>query len=651
MPRMKQISAAQEREELFASVKSASVLYCKSRFLVHERVETQAMRDFVPSPDGKGSAEAEYEALALAEGVTPCPCCGSLCARLVETVDDLEVLINVDTKQRWNRWDNNTEDDFDRFDELAAQAEPYGTEMAVVWHVPIDFTVSREAMAQIQDDRTRVILWSGGWRSGKSHTAAEWFLRGWLLYGSFGELFWIAAPELKLAFRLMQRLFIGSGETDAQGWQRGRSVAPKFFDPDLKTWRSCVATSMPANEKAALMQFTMVDGSVVELRHTNGVNALEGTTVRRVLYDEAIRANGPEGYEILLGRVGQGRGQLGIATIPGVDGRGWWLWERVVAPAESGRTTGKRVFRVSSYENIWRPISEIVEDERSKDGDVDLIQRVIYGVWEKAGGMAYGGVWDSKTMAPMGIRDAHKPESWGFKYDLTKQVAISIWGPAAKDVEYLGGRDFNGPRNGGFHAGIVGKIFGNDLRDTKTWALVLLDEHVAKGDARAAARDFTERFRSGAYKGVTGVIGDRCGFIKGHVYSGKASESTDAYEFTTRGVLMEPPARTEKKRGQNGTITGGEPWYAGVPESKKLVRGMMEDGRILVDGQVCLHMVTALGQVKAGEKAKRDDGSSYDKLVACWDDCLRYLAWRVFRDEVPGPKKPKVIYRTNLPRL
>ena len=34
---MKQISAAQEREELFAALKSASVLHIKVRFLIHER--------------------------------------------------------------------------------------------------------------------------------------------------------------------------------------------------------------------------------------------------------------------------------------------------------------------------------------------------------------------------------------------------------------------------------------------------------------------------------------------------------------------------------------------------------------------------------------------------------------------------------------
>jgi hypothetical protein len=70
-----------------------------------------------------------------------------------------------------------------------------------------------------------------------------------------------------------------------------------------------------------------------------------------------------------------------------------------------------------------------------------------------------------------------------------------------------------------------------------------------------------------------------------------------------------------------------------------------------VDGQVCRHTTTAIPQVKAGEKPRRDDGTRYDKTIACWDDCVRYLSWALFSSEQPAPKKPKTVYRTNLPRL
>lgn len=355
---MKQISAAQEREELFAALKSASVLHIKVRFLIHERQETEAMRAFEPSAreedDGTGAVQ-EYEELAAREGVEPCPCCGNLPGRIVEVVDDVEVLIVVDSRQRWNRWENLTAEDDARFDAIAAKAQPYGTPMAEVWSVPIDFTCSREAMAQIRDDATRVVYWSGGWRSAKSHTAGQWWLYGWVLHGSRGELFWLVGPEQRVAFRLMERLFLGRGETDARGWQRGRSIAPKHFDPDLKRWRSCIARSLPAHEKVQLLQFEMADGSIVEMRHTKTVTALEGDTVRRALYDEAIRSKGPEGFEILLGRVQQGGGQLGIASIPGDADTGWWLYEKVVQPAESGQAQDRRVYVSSTYDNLWMP--------------------------------------------------------------------------------------------------------------------------------------------------------------------------------------------------------------------------------------------------------------------------------------------------------
>ena len=59
---------------------------------------------------------------------------------------------------------------------------------------------------------------------------------------------------------------------------------------------------------------------------------------------------------------------------------------------------------------------------------VELVQRVVYGCWNRAGGLAYSGAWAPATMAPMGIMDAHRPESWGFKHDVTEAVAMALVG-------------------------------------------------------------------------------------------------------------------------------------------------------------------------------------------------------------------------------
>jgi len=627
MPRMRQIAAAQERDELFATLKSASYLRVRTRFMLHESQETPAMLAF--APQGEGNVAELFARLAAAEGAVPCPCCGSLTALLVETIDDLEVLVNVDTRQRWNRWENDAEDEL-RFRAIADQAQPYGTPMANVWDVPIDFTCSREAMAEIIDDRSRVIYWSGGWRSRKSHTASQWWVRGWVLHGSRGELFWLVGPELKVAFRLMTRIFLGRGETTAQGWQRGRSVAPKYFDPDQGTWRSMIARSLPEHEKVALQSFEMIDGSIVEHRHTKSVAALEGDTVRRALYDEAIRSTGPEGYEILLGRVQQGGGQLGIASVPGDEDEGWWLYEKVVQPAEAG-ADDKRLVTITSYDNLWIPHYEVKAGEESHGDDDELVQRVVYGNWNRAGGMAYGEAWKPATMAPMTVMEAHRPESWGFKHDVTEAVAIALVGAKrGKGRTFLTARDWNL-----IQCGIVGKVFAHDELDRTTWALVILDEHQAKGDAAHAAVDFTERYRSGFYRDKTAGVADRMGFFKGHVYEGKASESSDAYEFETRGVPLVPPLKTE----------AGQPAVPGVPESKKLLRGLMNGNRFFVDGQVCLRVVAAMPHVKAGEKRRRDAGTHYDRHTMAWDDCCRYLAWAVFGDLQPKPAKVKRRYR------
>jgi hypothetical protein len=88
-----------------------------------------------------------------------------------------------------------------------------------------------------------------------------------------------------------------------------------------------------------------------------------------------------------------------------------------------------------------------------------------------------------------------------------------------------------------------------------------------------------------------------------------------------------------------------QPAVPGVPESKKLMRQLMDAGQFFVDGQVCLRVTSALPHVKAGMKRKRDAGTHYDRHVMAWDDNCRYLAWAVFGDLQPKPARAKRRYR------
>lgn len=630
MPRFAKISAEQERAELEARFNSARFLYVHSSFWVHERDETP--------------------------GREPCECCGSTSARLVRVEDDLRIIVDTVTRRRWNSWDNHNDKDRRRFDALAAKAQEYGTPRADVWDVPIRFTCSEQGAAQIRDDKTRVIYWSGGWRSSKSHTASQWWLRGWLLHGGENELFWLTAPEAILAFRLMERIFWGRGASDGEGHQRSPSIVPKYRDPVTGSWRSVLASGLPAHGQVRNPAFRMVDGSIVELRHTNRVTALEGDTVRRILYDEAIRATGPEGYQILLGRVTQGSGQLGLASIPGED-KAWWLYDSVVGPVEAGQVTDKRVHTTPTSSNLWLPSHEAEALAESCKEDRELVERCIEGKWSRAGGTAYGNgrisvveyedddgkkcqrvekdPWQPAEMAPGDIRNTHLAKSWGFEYDVTSAICAQLFGAKYRDLEFIGSRDFNfRPQTG-----LVAKVYASNPRDKKTWHLVILDEHLTGGDAKSAAYAYTRDFRGKKYA-KSGLVCDANGFWTGHSYEGKKSDTTDAYEFQRLGCPVVPPDRTPIKRN-GGKVTGGEARNPSVAESKKLVRQLMREGRILVDGGVCNSLLAAIHKVRRGEKRVTDKGTAHDRQVQNFDDCLRYLAWAIFNDEIPLPVAEK----------
>lgn len=612
MPRFAKITAEQERADLEARFNSARFLYVHSSFWIHERDE---------SPDRE-----------------PCSCCGSMSARLVRVEDDLRIIVDTVRRQRWNSWDNHTDKDRRRFDALAAKAQAYGTPRADVWDVPIRFTCSEEAAAQIRDDKTRVIYWSGGVRSSKSHTAAQWWIRGWLLHGGENELFWLAAPQANLAFRLMQRIFWGRGSTDSDNHQRSPSIAPKYRDPATGVWRSMIATGLPAHEQVRNTTFYMVDGSIVELRHVNRATGLVGDTVRRICYDEAVEANGPDGYKELVARVSQGAGQLGIASIPGEE-KAWWLYDAVVGPVEAGLATDKKVHTVPQTANLWLSTADSDAYLESIKEDQEEIDRRFFGKWSKAGGSAYSQAWKPEIMALDNILNAELPQSWGFQHDVTKQIGRGLFGAKGGEIEYLGARDFNWRPQ----TGLVARVFAHDPRDKKTWHLVILDEHLLmNSDAHNAANHYVNRFPRAPHTGKyakSGLVCDANGFYVGHLYNGVKSKTTDALEFERQGCLVCPPDYTTKTPGGKGK--GNQPMDPPTDESKTLIRKLMREGRFLVNASKCPNLLSAIPRVRVGSKPASDRGTAHDSQVNNLDDCIRYLAWAIFKEETLPPAPPR----------
>lgn len=349
---------------------------------------------------------------------------------------------------------------------------------------------------------------------------------------------------------------------------------------------------------------------------------LEGDDVRRILGDEAVRWRSKTSYQIALGRVTQCSGQIGLATVP--DEEGEWVYDEIVAPYEQQMPGSRRVFTLPTTGNLWLAPAA-AERLRQQCVDETMLTEKFRGEWTRAGMFA----WSEQFRPGEHVLDVigHNPEAWGFEHDVTRQAVRGLF--EGRERDYLGVRDFNDRPQ----TGLLARVFASDPRDRSTWHLVILDEHIEKGDARNAAEALAKRFRAGKYAGAA-LVCDRNGFWDGHRYGGRPSKTTDAFEFQAAGFIVRPPLWTPVQRGARGSSYGGEPQNPGDPDSKKLVRKLLGEGRILIDS-VCTRLVAAIPKVPRRQKSRNEANTAMDKQIYNFGDCLRYLAWALFAEEVP----------------
>lgn len=580
MPRFTQLAAHVEEARLRERFEGARVALVTTQFAVHERNDRHGRE---------------------------CPCCGHTDAWNLGTFDDLAVQIDLADGTRRNRWELSANGQ-EAFDDLAASAAPWGTPGADIWHAPIVYRCSEDAVAQICDDVSETIYWSGGWRSSKTHRMCSWWSRGWVKYGGMGETFWLLAPGLARAFKLMLKIFVGKSSNPA--------VLPLHDGRPM-----LVAGDLPVAHTATHLNHRMIDGSIVELYHAGrggGAN-LEGDDVRRAALDEAARVRGGDAYQVLRGRVAQNLGKggaVGMASVP--DDEGAWLYDDVVQPFEQhGHRPDyhhTKVYTVSAFDNIWIPMETI---QRMSDGTTDpkVKAEKIEGQWTRRGLYAYGDVWIEDEFA----RDiaSHEPAAWGFTHDVTSQVCRPLWGLKPTDrVPYVGAVDSNWDPQ----TALLGRVFG-DPNDPSTWTLVFLAEQIIEGDSRTAAEELAAK-DGGRYR-ESCLVPDGTMFHDSHFHGTRAKNSNDAAEYKRAGFRVRPPMRAK-----------GEEYSPPVLESRGVVREMMRQRRTFVSTIGAPSLAHAITKVPSRPKRQSDSNTYLDKRIYNCDDCLRYLEWRLFSKRV-----------------
>lgn len=575
MPRIEQIYAHAERDMFRRQFGGANVALVTTTIIPHERND-------VPG--------------------RTCPCCGSETARALGKIDDLSVLINRFTGRRSNRWKQETGDGtLEQFDEVAGQALPWGTPDCLVWHAPIIYRCTESQVDALTDDDSEVMLFTGGWRSGKTFLGDMWWSRGWVKFGGRGEIFWLVAPALMRTWKNMQKIFYG-----------------KESDPPLLPCHNgepMLAHNLPDKHTAAHMHFTMLDLSRVELYHAGHGHGghLEGDDVKRIHFEEAARVRGSDAYQVLRGRVAQSMGAIGMSTVP--DDEGAWIYDEIVQPIEQKLPTASKLRMIvcDSYDNVFVTKESIARLEAGTT-DPKVIDEKIHGKWSRIGAYAYGDVWGDNCIVDT---NSHKPEAWGFKHDCTRIATKALWGARKPGelpgVDYVGSADSNwNPQTA-----LIAKIFG-DIEDPMTWALCFVDEMTIRGDTRQAAEQVA-RLEEGKYRGRTGLICDASMFHAANYHGGKSHQSNDAAEYKALGFRVTSPINVDDARSNPD-----------VMEARKLVRIMMRAGLFKVSRVGCPQLIVALSKVPNRPKIKSESGNVIDSTVYNFDDCARYPSWRFF---------------------
>lgn len=303
------------------------------------------------------------------KGAPPCPCCdprylSSAHATLAEEIALPEVVVDCALGRRIYRDEVSPE----RWDAILLDADRH--------EVPL--RMSRlQAEVLLDDDPRPFLLASGGNRSAKTTGGLLFLALQWLRRGGPERRFWLVASTQKKAHRLLEKLFVGTGESPP--------ILPR-----------ALVRGMPETHRSSSLLTTLADGSLIDLKHFEGdpgAEALKSDAIVAALVDEAAHLPATDSLVALRGRCLDAGGRLWLATTPRPD---HFLREVVVEPAQAfdrlpeddpRRATGEhdgarwRFVPFAIPANPWLNRDEIRKELASLPKDDPAVRRDFYGEW------------------------------------------------------------------------------------------------------------------------------------------------------------------------------------------------------------------------------------------------------------------------------
>lgn len=311
-----------------------------------------------------------HDRRAVVDG-TRCECCRSPDAELVERRPAADLVLDTRTGRR-----------ISEAEETPARWAKY---IALAQRHDIPLRCSTRTLPLLLDESDRHVFASGGNRAAKTTTGLYWLALQWLRRGGRERRFWLVASTDAKAFRLLEKLFKGTGESPA--------VLPR-----------ALVRRAPDTHRASNLQTTLIDGSLIDLRSFHGdpgAERMKSDAIVAALVDEAAHLPAPDSLAALRGRCLDAGGRLWLASTPRPSS---FLKTSVVDPAQEferlpaeddRKRTGTHegaawIFRaLPLVENPWVPLVHIERDMRTLDMTKAENRRDYAGEWAASEGLCW----------------------------------------------------------------------------------------------------------------------------------------------------------------------------------------------------------------------------------------------------------------------
>lgn len=562
-----------------------------------------------------------------------CPCCGHHSAKLDDEWDDLDLLLDLPGKRRFLRslpegtrgsayLDHQVPSDVGLFDEIAAEAdETYQIRLKVASH----------AIAMVFDTRTTTLLATGGARSTKTQHGCVWFHRQWVIRGGWGKRFLLLGPKVDQAFILYEKWIKGEGDDN-----------PAICPPEL-------ALSVPS-ATARDPHFTMLDGSLIKLAHTQGDGGnLGGRRYEAIQWTESSHTNNEGNYAQARGRITSSQGQMWLDAVPK---KASWLRKSIIDVAElqdaeardaarkgESKPPRTRKQHFSSQSNPWMSAEEAAQFRADLAAtDERLAMREVDGLWVGDENELFSDVFDaSKHTYDFESFEGTLPYLGLF--DITSQASLRWF---VEPHDWIVAVDVNANP----HSALVGKIGvkkGEDARNPHNWVGVLVaflqvwrdPSGEARGDMRAADSDEAARllrdWRGGLFKGA-GVVMDATATYRKTTAGGSSNmrrgfvpkQDYEKHGFEVRGPDRWPTV------GKSGRRNFMNPDRA---DSATLLRRLFREDRALINRVHGSRLVRAIRDQLTepdGITPIKITNTNQDRYIGSAIDCFRYWAWPFF---------------------